>query len=344
MTHALLDRLAPGPSSAPRATCSSSSGAATCRRARSSPRSCSSTRRRSTELHREFVHAGLGRRRGVHLLRPPREAAASIGREHLLEPINRQALEHRRRRRARDRDAARGQRLQHERLRRRRVARRRPRDVRRAGRLGGRGGGRLRHRRDVLSGRARRWSRPRSSRRRAARGRHAGDPPGPASRARAGRRPRRAAGSQTPAPTSSGSTASAGRGRCCRCSRRSARRSTFHVAALPVPYRTHAAEPTLPVAARPAWRPDGRPFPIALDPFTCTRYESPRFARDALALGVALPRRSAAAPRRTTSARWPRRSAAGRRRAGTRPTCPSTPTSAPTRACSPENLAFAERL
>ena len=28
------------------------------------------------ELHREFVHAGLGRGRGLHLLRPPREAAA----------------------------------------------------------------------------------------------------------------------------------------------------------------------------------------------------------------------------------------------------------------------------
>ena len=32
--------------------------------------------------------------------------------------------------------------------------------------------------------------------------------------------------------------------------------------------------------------PNGRPFPTALDPFTCDRYEVAQFARDAHALGV----------------------------------------------------------
>jgi hypothetical protein len=33
--------------------------------------------------------------------------------------------------------------------------------------------------------------------------------------------------------------------------------------------------------------PDGRPFPTALDPFTCNRYEMGAFARAAYDLGVA---------------------------------------------------------
>jgi betaine-homocysteine S-methyltransferase len=32
--------------------------------------------------------------------------------------------------------------------------------------------------------------------------------------------------------------------------------------------------------------PVGRPFPTALDPFTCTRYEIADFAREALDLGI----------------------------------------------------------
>ena len=52
------------------------------------------------------------------------------------------------------------------------------------------------------------------------------------------------------------------------------------VAALPVPYRTHADEPTFQALS------GGRAFPTALDPHTCDRYEVAEFARAALALGV----------------------------------------------------------
>ena len=61
------------------------------------------------------------------------------------------------------------------------------------------------------------------------------------------------------------------------------------VAALPVPYRTHEHEPTFQSLTDPAATeelPGGRPFPTALDPFTCTRYDIAGFARDALDLGV----------------------------------------------------------
>lgn len=64
-----------------------------------------------------------------------------------------------------------------------------------------------------------------------------------------------------------------------------------HVAALPVPYRTTAAEPTFesltekdPGCAHCI--PDGRSFPVALDPFQVTRYEIAEFARSAHAIGV----------------------------------------------------------
>ncbi|HYH90970.1 MAG TPA: homocysteine S-methyltransferase family protein [Solirubrobacteraceae bacterium] len=53
------------------------------------------------------------------------------------------------------------------------------------------------------------------------------------------------------------------------------------VAALPVPYRTHGAEPTFQSLD------GGRSFPVALDPHTCSRYEVAEFARAALELGVA---------------------------------------------------------
>jgi betaine-homocysteine S-methyltransferase len=52
------------------------------------------------------------------------------------------------------------------------------------------------------------------------------------------------------------------------------------VAALPVPYHTHAGEPTFQSLG------GGGAFPVALDPFTSTRYEVADFARDAVALGV----------------------------------------------------------
>ena len=58
-----------------------------------------------------------------------------------------------------------------------------------------------------------------------------------------------------------------------------------HVAALPVPYRTHEHEPSFQSLTDPTL-PDGRAFPTALDPFTCNRYEIDAFTRDALELGV----------------------------------------------------------
>ena len=61
-----------------------------------------------------------------------------------------------------------------------------------------------------------------------------------------------------------------------------------HVAALPVAYRTTEDMPTFQSLQDPACGclPEGRPFPTALDPFTCNRYEIEAFARDAQALGV----------------------------------------------------------
>jgi betaine-homocysteine S-methyltransferase len=59
------------------------------------------------------------------------------------------------------------------------------------------------------------------------------------------------------------------------------------VAALPVPYRTHAAEPSMQSLRDPlADGPDHRAFPTGLDPFTCTRGEIARFTAEALELGV----------------------------------------------------------
>jgi betaine-homocysteine S-methyltransferase len=60
------------------------------------------------------------------------------------------------------------------------------------------------------------------------------------------------------------------------------------IAALPVPYRTTEAEPTFQSLTDPGCDviPDGRPFPAALDPFTCNRYEMGAFAAAAHDLGV----------------------------------------------------------
>lgn len=60
------------------------------------------------------------------------------------------------------------------------------------------------------------------------------------------------------------------------------------VAALPVPYRTDAEHPNFQALADPAYSgfPTGRPFPTGLDPFTCTRYEIADFTRGARAAGV----------------------------------------------------------
>ncbi|MGO1172878.1 MAG: homocysteine S-methyltransferase family protein [Actinomycetaceae bacterium] len=64
---------------------------------------------------------------------------------------------------------------------------------------------------------------------------------------------------------------------------------TCHVGALPVPYRTTPDEQTFfsltdDAATVPA--PHGRPFPTALDPLYANRYEIGTFAREAFELGV----------------------------------------------------------
>ncbi|MQA01276.1 MAG: homocysteine S-methyltransferase family protein [Streptosporangiales bacterium] len=58
-----------------------------------------------------------------------------------------------------------------------------------------------------------------------------------------------------------------------------------HVAALPVPYRTTPSQPTMQALTDPLL-PEQRPFPTALDPFTCTRYEMGDFASQAYEMGV----------------------------------------------------------
>jgi betaine-homocysteine S-methyltransferase len=60
------------------------------------------------------------------------------------------------------------------------------------------------------------------------------------------------------------------------------------VAALPVPYRTTDEEPSFQSLTDPGCDciPGDRPFPTALDPFTCNRYELGEFARAAHELGV----------------------------------------------------------
>src|SRR6266550_529300 len=56
---------------------------------------------------------------------------------------------------------------------------------------------------------------------------------------------------------------------------------------LPVPYRTTDEQPTFQsLCDREREPPGGQPFPTALDPFVCTRYELGDFAREALDLGV----------------------------------------------------------
>jgi betaine-homocysteine S-methyltransferase len=57
-----------------------------------------------------------------------------------------------------------------------------------------------------------------------------------------------------------------------------------HVAALPVPYRTHEESPTFQSLPDPHW--EGQAFPTALDPMMCNRYEIADFAREAYDLGI----------------------------------------------------------
>jgi betaine-homocysteine S-methyltransferase len=60
------------------------------------------------------------------------------------------------------------------------------------------------------------------------------------------------------------------------------------VAALPVPYRTTEAQPSFQSLEDPHGQdlPGGRAFPTALDPFTCNRYEIAEFTRAAYELGA----------------------------------------------------------
>jgi betaine-homocysteine S-methyltransferase len=60
------------------------------------------------------------------------------------------------------------------------------------------------------------------------------------------------------------------------------------VAALPVPYRTTPEQPSFQSLEdpQPGALPVDRPFPTALDPFTCNRYEIAEFARRAYELDV----------------------------------------------------------
>ncbi len=60
------------------------------------------------------------------------------------------------------------------------------------------------------------------------------------------------------------------------------------LAALPVPYRTTEREPTFQSLRDPACTclPSEMPFPVALDPFTCNRFEVAEFTRRARAAGV----------------------------------------------------------
>lgn len=61
-----------------------------------------------------------------------------------------------------------------------------------------------------------------------------------------------------------------------------------HVAALPVPYRTTEAEPSFQSLTDPGCDclPDDGPFPTALDPLLCNRYEIAQFGREAYDLGI----------------------------------------------------------
>lgn len=58
-----------------------------------------------------------------------------------------------------------------------------------------------------------------------------------------------------------------------------------HVAALPVPYRTTAEQPSFMSLTDPCCA-NARAFPVGLDPFVCTRQEIFEFGKDAYALGV----------------------------------------------------------
>jgi hypothetical protein len=65
----------------------------------------------------------------------------------------------------------------------------------------------------------------------------------------------------------------------------------IHVAALPVPYRTSENEPSFQSLRDTHWHfAEGtRPFAVALDPFTCNRYEIAEFGKQAFDMGIRYP-------------------------------------------------------
>ncbi|MEJ7741213.1 MAG: hypothetical protein WKF73_00950 [Nocardioidaceae bacterium] len=92
----------------------------------------------------------------------------------------------------------------------------------------------------------------------------------------------------TRAPTSSGSTASAARPRCCRWWPGSSPRSTYRWPRSRFPIEPPTTSPRSSRCGKPSLSllPDGRPFPTALDPFTCNRYEIADFTVKAQAAGA----------------------------------------------------------
>jgi betaine-homocysteine S-methyltransferase len=61
-----------------------------------------------------------------------------------------------------------------------------------------------------------------------------------------------------------------------------------HMAALPVPYRTTREQPSFQSLRDPHWHGEwgARPFPTALDPFVCNRFEIGEFGRAALEMNI----------------------------------------------------------
>jgi betaine-homocysteine S-methyltransferase len=61
-----------------------------------------------------------------------------------------------------------------------------------------------------------------------------------------------------------------------------------HLAALPVPFRTSEDQPSFQSLRDTHWHFDegARPFPVALDPFTCNRFEIAEFGRQAAELDI----------------------------------------------------------
>ncbi len=60
------------------------------------------------------------------------------------------------------------------------------------------------------------------------------------------------------------------------------------MAALPVPYRTTEEQPSFQSLRDTHWHgePGERPFPVALDPFTCNRFEIAEFGRQAMVMDI----------------------------------------------------------